>query len=163
MILLLKSYPYHFVRTILSVPFCPIPFCPYTILSIPFCPYHFVRYHFVLEPGGRLYMECVINYRLLRNAEKEQKSLFCWKVTFLMSTYLWRNQMMRQSNYSLQSLRSVLPSYHILQQFLLSKQRPLQMIMFLWPTETRTSNKKKLYLDLERNRPWRMLISCSWF
>src|SRR6218665_3314598 len=50
MILLLKSYPYHFVRTILSVPFCPIPFCPYTILSIPFCPYHFVRYHFVLEP-----------------------------------------------------------------------------------------------------------------
>src|SRR6218665_1133024 len=50
MILLLKSYPYHFVRTILSVPFCPIPFCLYTILSIPFCPYHFVRYHFVLEP-----------------------------------------------------------------------------------------------------------------
>src|SRR6218665_203433 len=50
MILLLKSYPYHFVYTILSVPFCPIPFCPYTILSIPFCPYHFVRYHFVLEP-----------------------------------------------------------------------------------------------------------------
>src|SRR6218665_3732630 len=50
MILLLKSYPYHFVRTILSVPFCPIPCCPYTILSIPFCPYHFVRYHFVLEP-----------------------------------------------------------------------------------------------------------------
>src|SRR6218665_1680576 len=54
---------YHFVHTILSVPFCPIPFCPYTILSvyhfvripfcpytilsIPFCPYHFVRYHFV--------------------------------------------------------------------------------------------------------------------
>src|SRR6218665_480636 len=37
--------------TILSVPFCPIPFCPYTILSIPFCPYHFVRYHFVLEPS----------------------------------------------------------------------------------------------------------------
>ena len=34
---------YHFVRTILSIPFCPIPFCPYTILSIPFCPYHFVR------------------------------------------------------------------------------------------------------------------------
>src|SRR6218665_3835396 len=33
MILLLKSYPYHSVRTILSVPFCPIPFCPY----------HFVR------------------------------------------------------------------------------------------------------------------------
>src|SRR6218665_1400632 len=34
---------YHFVRTILSIPFCPIPFCPCTILSIPFCPYHFVR------------------------------------------------------------------------------------------------------------------------
>src|SRR6218665_1157544 len=41
MILLLKSYPYHFVRTILSIPFCPIPFCPYTILSIPFCPLPF--------------------------------------------------------------------------------------------------------------------------
>src|SRR6218665_3818907 len=38
-------YPYHFVRTILSVPFCPIPFCPYTILSMPFCPHHFL-----LEP-----------------------------------------------------------------------------------------------------------------
>src|SRR6218665_3492669 len=53
-------YPYHFVRTILSMSFCPIPFCPYTILSIPFClytilsipfcPYHFVRYHFVRSP-----------------------------------------------------------------------------------------------------------------
>src|SRR6218665_2655238 len=32
---------YHFVHTILSVPFCPIPFCPYTILSIPFCPLPF--------------------------------------------------------------------------------------------------------------------------
>src|SRR6218665_1890012 len=40
MIVLLKSYTYHFIRTILSV-----PFCPYTILSIPFC-----RYHFLLEP-----------------------------------------------------------------------------------------------------------------
>src|SRR6218665_2545495 len=47
-------YPYNFVRTILSIPFCLIPFCPYTILSIPFCPYHFVRYHFVLEPAGAL-------------------------------------------------------------------------------------------------------------
>src|SRR6218665_3353020 len=43
-------YPYHFVLAVLSIPFCPMPFCPYTILSIPFCPYHFVRYHFVLEP-----------------------------------------------------------------------------------------------------------------
>src|SRR6218665_531208 len=62
---------YHFVRTtlsiplcpipfcpytILSIPLCPIPFCPYTILSIPFCPYHFVLYHFVRstlrEVGG---------------------------------------------------------------------------------------------------------------
>src|SRR6218665_1040635 len=34
-------YPYHFVRTILSMPFCPISFCPYTILSIPFCPLPF--------------------------------------------------------------------------------------------------------------------------
>src|SRR6218665_3415151 len=35
-------YPYHFVRAILSIPFCPMQFCPYTILSLPFCPYHFV-------------------------------------------------------------------------------------------------------------------------
>src|SRR6218665_3645643 len=41
---------YHFVRTILSIPFCPMPFCPCTILSIPFCPYHFVRYDFVRSP-----------------------------------------------------------------------------------------------------------------
>src|SRR6218665_3209345 len=41
---------YHFVHTILSVPFCPIPFCLYTILSVLFCPYHFVRYHFVRSP-----------------------------------------------------------------------------------------------------------------
>src|SRR6218665_2238966 len=47
-------YPCHFVRTILSIPFCPIPFYPYTILSIPFCPYHCVRYHFVLEPWSAL-------------------------------------------------------------------------------------------------------------
>src|SRR6218665_163705 len=32
MILLLKFYPYHFVRTILSVPFCPLPFCPRALL-----------------------------------------------------------------------------------------------------------------------------------
>src|SRR6218665_3915561 len=32
---------HHFVHTILSVPFCPMPFCPYTILSIPFCPVTF--------------------------------------------------------------------------------------------------------------------------
>src|SRR6218665_2250272 len=43
-------HPYHSVRTILSIPFCPIPFCPYTILSIPFRPYHFVQYHFVRIP-----------------------------------------------------------------------------------------------------------------
>jgi len=55
-------FSYHFIRTIFTVPFCPIPicplpFCPYTILSIPFliddfvhnilfvpfCPYHFVH------------------------------------------------------------------------------------------------------------------------
>src|SRR6218665_3074466 len=34
-------YPYHFARAILSIPFCPMPFCPYTILSIPFCPLPF--------------------------------------------------------------------------------------------------------------------------
>ena len=32
-------YPYHFVRTILSLPSCPLPFCPHTILSIKLCPY----------------------------------------------------------------------------------------------------------------------------
>src|SRR6218665_1576735 len=46
MTLFVIFYPCHFVRAILSIPFCPC-----TILSIPFCPYHFVRYHFVLEPG----------------------------------------------------------------------------------------------------------------
>src|SRR6218665_223491 len=46
-------YPYHFVRAILSIPFCPMPCCPYTILSIPFCPYHFVRYHFVRDTEAR--------------------------------------------------------------------------------------------------------------
>src|SRR6218665_2495649 len=60
MILLLKSYPYHFVRTILSVPFCPIPFCPYTILFIPFCPFHFVRYDFVLEMSWHRVGCCVL-------------------------------------------------------------------------------------------------------
>ena len=50
---------YYFVHTILSVTFCPIPFCPYAILSIPFCPipfcpYHFVRYHFVFAPSEAL-------------------------------------------------------------------------------------------------------------
>src|SRR6218665_3597481 len=34
-------YPYHFVRAILSIPFCPILCCPCTILSIPFCPLPF--------------------------------------------------------------------------------------------------------------------------
>src|SRR6218665_441101 len=53
-------YPCHFVRTILSIPFCPIPFCPYTILSIPFCPYYFVRYHFVLEPYIGLHRICPV-------------------------------------------------------------------------------------------------------
>src|SRR6218665_471536 len=37
MTLFVIFYRYHFVRTILSMPFCPIPFCPYTILSVPFC------------------------------------------------------------------------------------------------------------------------------
>src|SRR6218665_1173147 len=50
MILSVPFYSYHFVRTILSIPFCPMTFCPYTISSIPFCPYHFVHYHFVIDP-----------------------------------------------------------------------------------------------------------------
>src|SRR6218665_493939 len=70
MILLLKSYPYHFVRTILSIPFCPIPFCPYTILSISFCPYHFVRYHFVLEPTKLITLECLYTRCLRKNCAK---------------------------------------------------------------------------------------------
>src|SRR6218665_3938388 len=37
-------YPCHFVSTILSIPFCPITFCPCTILSIPFCPIPFCPY-----------------------------------------------------------------------------------------------------------------------
>src|SRR6218665_3233333 len=53
MILSVSFYSYYFVRAILSIPFCPMTFCPYTILSIPFCPYNFVRYHFVLEPFHR--------------------------------------------------------------------------------------------------------------
>jgi len=27
-------YPYHFVRTILSVTFCPLPFCPRTVAAL---------------------------------------------------------------------------------------------------------------------------------
>src|SRR6218665_2068353 len=65
MTLFVIFYPYHFVRTFLSMPFCNTILSVYhfvhailsnTILSvyhfvrIPFCPYHFVRYHFVLEP-----------------------------------------------------------------------------------------------------------------
>src|SRR6218665_2719022 len=64
MILLLKSYPYHFARSILPVPFCPMPFCPYTILSIPFCPYHFVRYHFVRSPSDALPTTARIGYSI---------------------------------------------------------------------------------------------------
>jgi len=54
MILSAPLYSYHFVRTILSIPFCLMTFCPYTILPIPFCQYHFVRYHFVLESSEAL-------------------------------------------------------------------------------------------------------------
>src|SRR6218665_1613885 len=67
-------FVYHFVHTLLFIPFCPIPFCPHTILSntilsntilsayhfvqyhfvrIPFCPYHFVLYHCVQSPPNR--------------------------------------------------------------------------------------------------------------
>src|SRR6218665_275770 len=47
MILSISFYSYHFVRAILSIPFCPMIFCPYTIfsiciiLSVPFCPLPF--------------------------------------------------------------------------------------------------------------------------
>jgi len=58
-------YPYHFVLTILSIPFCSLPFCTYTILSIQFCPYHFVRYHFLLT----FITECEL---------REEPSAFDW-------------------------------------------------------------------------------------
>src|SRR6218665_147312 len=38
----MKNY-YHFVHTILSIPFCPYHFVPYHFVRTPFCPYHFVR------------------------------------------------------------------------------------------------------------------------
>src|SRR6218665_1454123 len=41
---------YHFVRTILSVPFCPYHFVQWHFVRIPFCPYHFVQWHFVRIP-----------------------------------------------------------------------------------------------------------------
>src|SRR6218665_289194 len=80
-------YPCHFIPTILSIPFCPIPFGPYTILSIPFClnhfvripfcPYHFVRYHFVLEP---LHLMCDVfhlMYEVLRTTSLTISKKFC--------------------------------------------------------------------------------------
>jgi len=27
-------YPWYFIRTILSVPFCPLPFCPRTLQNV---------------------------------------------------------------------------------------------------------------------------------
>src|SRR6218665_2186693 len=53
-------YPYHFVRSILSIPLCPIPFCPYTILSVPFCPLPFCP-----RTG---YRYCALVYRCFRNS-----------------------------------------------------------------------------------------------
>ena len=46
MIFSIPFYPYHLVRTILSVPLCPTPscpytICPYTILPVLFCPLPF--------------------------------------------------------------------------------------------------------------------------
>src|SRR6218665_3510625 len=76
---------YHFVRTILSIPLCPIPFCPYTILSIPFCPYHFVPYHFVRSPNDQKLTEKLAgphnerrlpskNYNRGKNGREKEKS-----------------------------------------------------------------------------------------
>src|SRR6218665_3621081 len=58
LIVIYSKTAHRFVRTILSIPFCPMTFCPmtfcpYTILSIPFCPYRFVHYHFVRSPPRR--------------------------------------------------------------------------------------------------------------
>src|SRR6218665_3211516 len=57
---------YDFIRNILSIPYCPIPFCLYTILSIPFCPYHFV-----LEPLD------AVRVKLVRRTKND-----CAKVSF---------------------------------------------------------------------------------
>src|SRR6218665_1392407 len=46
-------FVYHFVHTLLFIPFCPIPFCPIPFCPIPFCPYHFVLYHCVQSPPNR--------------------------------------------------------------------------------------------------------------
>src|SRR6218665_691817 len=92
MILLLKSYPYHFVCTILSVPFCPIPFCPYTILSILFCPYHFVRYHFVLEPFRAVVNDpCHVLSRLLPEVKSTSYNLWPRAHCFVLPTKDTRN------------------------------------------------------------------------
>ena len=43
-------YPYHFVRTLLAIPFCPIPFCPRTsrvIVMSARCQH----FHFLCLPG----------------------------------------------------------------------------------------------------------------
>src|SRR6218665_4021634 len=69
---------YQFVHTILFVPFCPIPFCPYTILSIPICPYHFVRYYFVRSPGHGCSDESTPSSPVLRSAPGGEKADVGW-------------------------------------------------------------------------------------
>src|SRR6218665_2066330 len=91
MVLSVPFYPYNFIRNILDVPICPIPFCPHTVLSIPFCPYHFVRYHFVLEPSEALPAQSRSKKKDLRemyNLErevisKERSSTWLTKVTII--------------------------------------------------------------------------------
>src|SRR6218665_516123 len=84
MTLFVIVYPYHSVRAILSMPFCPVPFCPYTILSIPFCPYHFVRYHFVLEP--HIYIHVVEKRVFWRKSAERPDPAFPTIIHFTNST-----------------------------------------------------------------------------
>src|SRR6218665_1732137 len=85
-------YPYHFVRAILSIPFCPMPFCPYTILSIPFCPYHFVRYHFVLEPYYSSFCDSVA--AVSAGVFFIKRILFCIIIQTIFSLYLGLNSLL---------------------------------------------------------------------
>src|SRR6218665_395275 len=74
---------YHFVHTILSVPFCPyhfvrIPFCP-----LPFCPYHFVRYHFVRSPAQAVRL--LYQYRFVKHITVHLRKRIMFFYSFMTS------------------------------------------------------------------------------
>src|SRR6218665_1254499 len=66
-----------FVHTILSVPFCPIPFCPYTILPVPFCPLPFcpVTFEICASPCPKHYSDyqsiVITEYGLFRHDDHD--------------------------------------------------------------------------------------------